>query len=201
MILDALPSCLLVEVRPGAFEIYWGIKDDSYYQKTFFVKEGGSITREALEVIINNSDFRMSEMQVISEIAGLSEADSVLFLKNMLERLIKAHDKSDEVNTFSINGNNMWLDKNTRLGLRCRLQSERDMGIPETTLWDGNLCYSMSTYKAEQLLNSLEVYSSKCYDTTKRHLCNIEQLKTIQEIVDYNYKASYPEKVNIKLED
>lgn len=200
-VFDELPTCLLIEPKPGIYRIFWGIKEDFTYNTKMFLYEKDKITREVLESIIDNTDYKITEMQTIAEIANLSEADSVLFLKNMLFRLIEAYDRTSEVNSFYLNENPMWLDKNTRMGLRFRLQSEREMGIPETTLWNNENYYSMSTYKAEQFLNSLEVYASKCYDTTKRHLYNVSQLKTIQEIIDYNYKASYPEKLNIKLED
>jgi hypothetical protein len=38
-------------------------------------------------------------------------------LRIVLEGKIKHYDTSDEVNSFLINGNKFWLDKNTRVGL------------------------------------------------------------------------------------
>ena len=48
---------------------------------------------------------------------------------------IARYDSSDEVNTFYMQGQQMWLDKATRAGLMLRLQAEQAMGKETTTLW------------------------------------------------------------------
>ncbi len=201
MVYDELPVPSLVLVGSDIYKIFWGVKEDFTYQSRSF-RCDDIITKEILQNIIDNTDYTIEEINSIAVSANLTEADSVLFLKEMLSRLVKEYDSTSEVNCFYLNGDPIWLDKNTRIGLKLRLQSEREMGIPETTLWSEDIkCYSMSIYNAEQLLNSLEVYASKCFDTTKRHLSNISQLKTIEELLGYDYKLGYPEKLNIKLKE
>lgn len=35
----------------------------------------------------------------------------------------------------------------------------------------------------------------KCYDNTQKHLANIEKLETLEEIMEYDYKVGYTEKI------
>lgn len=46
------------------------------------------------------------------------------------------------------------------------------------------------------MLYAIEVYASKCYDNTQKHLANVEKLETLEEIIEYDYHTGYPEKLN-----
>ena len=108
---------------------------------------------------------------------------------------ILRYDSSDEVNAFYMQGKPMWLDKATRAGLMLRFQAEQVMGNESTTLWYGGEQYEIPLLGAFQMLYALEVYASQSYDNTQRHLANIANLETIEEVEAYDYKEGYPEKL------
>lgn len=109
---------------------------------------------------------------------------------------INHYDSSDEVNIFYIQGLPVWLDKATRAGLKLRFEAELAMKEENTTLWYGNQSFTLQLNMAIQMLYAIEVYASKCYDNTQKHLANVEKLETLEEIIEYDYHTGYPEKLN-----
>lgn len=110
---------------------------------------------------------------------------------------INHYDSSSEVNEFTINGINVWLDKATRAGLMLRFQAEQAMGEANTTLWYNGTQFPLTLTDAVSLLYAIERYASACYDNTQKHLSNVENLSTIEEIENYDYRSGYPEKLRI----
>lgn len=109
---------------------------------------------------------------------------------------ILSHDSSNAVNEFYIQGMPVWLDKATRAGLKLRFDAEVAMGKTETTLWYGNMQFPLSLDMALQMLYAIEVYASACYDNTQAHLANIDNLETLDAVLEYDYTVGYPEKLN-----
>lgn len=105
---------------------------------------------------------------------------------------ILRYDSSEEVNQFCMQEHGIWLDKATRAGLMLRLQAEQAIGKSNTTLWYENMQFEIPIEIAFQMLYALEVYASQCYDNTQRHLANIDNLDTKEEIESYDYKVGYP---------
>ena len=108
---------------------------------------------------------------------------------------IERHDSSPEVNGFYIQGEEIWLDKSTRAGLMLRFQSEQATGKESTILWYGGHQYELTLALAFQMLYSLEVYASACYDNTQQHLAAVNALETIEAVESYDYRVGYPEKL------
>lgn len=121
-----------------------------------------------------------------------------IFNKTKREKIneISHYDSSSEINIFYIQGLPVWLDKATRAGLKLRFEAELAMKEENTTLWYGNQNFTLQLNMAIQMLYAIEVYASKCYDNTQKHLANVEKLETLEEIMEYEYKVGYPEKLN-----
>lgn len=115
--------------------------------------------------------------------------------KELKKQEILNYDSSSSVNEFSINGMRLWLDKATRAGLKLRFESEKNFGAQETTLWYEGIQFPLTIKLAFQMLYSLEVYASACYDNTQKHLAEIDKLETIEEVEAYDYRTGYPEKL------
>lgn len=109
---------------------------------------------------------------------------------------IEMYDSSSEVNEFYIQEMPVWLDKSTRSGLMLRFNSELAMKKENTTLWYNGNSFTLPLNTAIQMLYALEVYASECYDNTQAHLAAVEKLETLDEILEYNYRVGYPEKLN-----
>jgi hypothetical protein len=45
------------------------------------------------------------------------------------------------------------------------------------------------------MLSSLEVYAIQCYNKTTDHIYNVNALTSIDEVVNYDFKSGYPEKL------
>jgi hypothetical protein len=116
-------------------------------------------------------------------------------LKQKLIESIKNYDISDNVNVFYLNNKPMWLSKDTRVGLKLRFETEIKNGQEETTLWYDNQLYILSVDTAMQILYALELYASKCYDTTQYHIKTVTELQTVEEIKSYDITHGYPEKL------
>lgn len=108
---------------------------------------------------------------------------------------LTAYDKSDAVNIFYISEMPVWLDKDTRVGLKLRFEAELAQGKDETTLWHNGIQFPLPLSSAMQMLYALELYASACYDNTARHRANINGLATIEEVEAYDYTLFYPEKL------
>ena len=110
---------------------------------------------------------------------------------------ISKYDTSDAINSFSINGVSIWLNRNDRNALMRRFEAEKASGVENTMLWYGINKFNLTVDNAINMLNSVEVYACKCYDTTSSHKAAVEALTSIDDVNNYNYKTGYPDKVNL----
>lgn len=115
--------------------------------------------------------------------------------KEEMQNKILTHDSSSVVNSFYIQGIEMWLDKATRAGLKLRFEAEIAMGQEKTVLWYNNTQFPLNVNDAIQMLYAIEIYASACYDNTQYHLSEVNKLETIEEIDAYDYTSGYPEKL------
>lgn len=116
-------------------------------------------------------------------------------LNILLEKKINDYDTSENVNGFIINGESFWLDKNTRVGLMHLVNCSKDN--VQLVLKDKILTIPIDV--AKSFLTQLEVYAGKCYLQTQKHLLAINDLHTIEDIINYDYTKGYPEKINFNL--
>lgn len=108
---------------------------------------------------------------------------------------IESYDRSNNINTFTLNGHEMWLSKSDRVGLANSLQIEEAAGRTETTLWtkgDNPVSVTMTIVKAKEMLSSLELYALDCYNTTQSHKRNVNKLTVIADVKSYDYTVGYP---------
>lgn len=118
-------------------------------------------------------------------------------IKQMLIRLQKDYDESDEVNCFYVDGKNSWIDKATRVGLVNTCAVLKADGETKYKLWLNNTPYELPITFIEQLLHKIEKYAIECYQVKETHLAEIDKLKTREEILTYNISKGYPKKISI----
>lgn len=107
---------------------------------------------------------------------------------------IQDYDKSEGVNSFALNGNLVWLDKDTRVGLVNSLQIEKSAGKDETELWLNGIMYKLPIDHVLQMLVVLELYAKECYNMTQQHIANVKNLDDLNRIWNYNYTKGYPKR-------
>lgn len=119
--------------------------------------------------------------------------------RSLMLQDITDFDTSENVNSFILNGIPAWLDKETRVGLMNSITIEKAAGLKETTLWLGTKSFTLPVDIAIGFLYELELYAKQCYNKTAEHKYNISLLDNPNEILEYNYKEGYPEKLSINI--
>lgn len=112
---------------------------------------------------------------------------------------ITAYDTSSSVNGFLLNGVLEWLDKATRVGLMNSTTIAKAAGQETTTLWLGGVKLVVDCDKAIQLLSALEMYALECFNVTASHKAAVGELKSIEEVEVYDYKAGYPKMLEMSV--
>lgn len=121
-----------------------------------------------------------------------TEADVLNSAKASVLADIEAYDTSTAVNGFMLNGQRVWLDKATRVGLMNSTSIAKAMGQPTTTLWLGDVKLVVECDKAIQLLSALEMYALECFNVTAAHKKAVSEMSTVEEVLAYDYTAGYP---------
>lgn len=122
-----------------------------------------------------------------------TERDVLNSAKAAVLAAIEAYDTSPAVNGFMLNGQRVWLDKATRVGLMNSTTIAKAMGQPTTTLWLGDVKLVVECDKAIQLLSALEMYALECFNVTAAHKKAVVEMSTVEEVLGYDYTAGYPE--------
>ncbi len=113
---------------------------------------------------------------------------------------IDNYDTSVDVNSFFLNGLQVWLNKDTRVGLMNSLTIEKNAGKEDSTLWFNNICVVVKCDAAMQMLSALELYALECYNKTAEHKVAVEALTSIEAVQNYDYTAGYPTKLTFSIE-
>lgn len=116
-------------------------------------------------------------------------------VKNRKIFQITEYDKSEAVNQFSLGDKQMWLDKDTRVGLTNSIGIEQTAGKETTVLWYNAVKYVIPIPLALQMLNALELYALSSYNATQEHIAAVMLLETKEEVEAYDYTSGYPDKL------
>lgn len=117
---------------------------------------------------------------------------AVIDARNAKIAEIDAYDCSPAVNSFTLNGNVIWLDKATRVGLVNSVNTEKAAGRSATILWFGVHCYTIPVDLALAMLAQLELYALACYNITAGHRAAVSALTDIDALTTYDHTAGYP---------
>ena len=88
---------------------------------------------------------------------------------------------------------------NTELGKK-QNQLVAGTGITLTPLQDGRVGISTSlSYELYKVVTELPAPSAECYLATAKHLLAINNLQTVEELINYDYTKGYPEKLTFNV--
>ena len=119
--------------------------------------------------------------------------------KKEVIRKIDEYDTSANVNSFKINGVDVWLSKDTRVGLMNSISIEKAAGKEQSVLWFNSICVTVNCDSAIQMLSALELYALDCYNKTAQHKINVQNLSSIEEVHNYDYTQGYPSKLEFTI--
>lgn len=148
------------------------------------------------DILASGEQASMEEIKEISEGLG---AEPLEYMKKAMLAYIEKYDASSSVNSFLLNGMEVWLDKATRVGLMNSTSIAKSMGQQKTTLWLGSYQLEVDCDKAIQLLSALEMYALECFNVTAAHKKAVSELDNIEGVLTYDYRAGYPEKLKMEV--
>lgn len=164
------------------------------------VKDADTDAYSCVEGSVSASEYNEQEMRREYEAWKQKWAEKALILaKKAKIAEISAYDTSSSVNGFMLNGLLVWLDKATRVGLMNSTTIAKAAGQETTTLWLGGAKLVVDCDKAIQLLSALEMYALECFNVTASHKAAIGELKTIEDVNVYDYKAGYPKMLEMSV--
>lgn len=132
----------------------------------------------------------------IAQMADLLGEDPIEPMRTALFHNIETYDTSPAVNSFSLQGKQMWLPKETRVGLVNSITIEKAAGKETTVLWFDGEQYELPVDTALQMLSALELYALECYNVTAAHKARVLTLSDVSEIIAFDITEGYPTKLN-----
>lgn len=157
--------------------------------------------KPSMDLVLNDilSSGEQASMEEIKEISEGLGAEPLGYMKKAMLAYIEKYDASSSVNSFLLNGMEVWLDKATRVGLMNSTTIAKSMGQQKTTLWLGSYQLEVDCDKAIQLLSALEMYAMECFNVTAAHKKAVSELDNIEGVLTYDYKSGYPEKLKMEV--
>lgn len=164
-----------------------------FTEKEIYSTEGLYINRIGTNIYFKRANRLPSDMEEMFKEVSELPTDELGAAKAAKIFEIDNYDTSDAVNSFTLDGESVWLDKNTRVGLMNSTQIQKAAGQETTTLWFGGKSYTIPCDTAIQMLSALELYALACYNVTAQHKAAVEALEDVESIEAYDYTTDYPE--------
>lgn len=157
--------------------------------------------KPSMDLVLNDilASGEQASMEEIREISEGLDAEPLGYMKKAMLAYIEKYDASSSVNSFLLNGMQVWLDKATRVGLMNSTTIAKSMGQEKTTLWLGSYQLEVDCDKAIQLLSALEMYALECFNVTAAHKKAVSELDNIEGVLTYDYKSGYPDKLKMEV--
>lgn len=162
---------------------------NEYASKTLNIEDADS--KEYIEYLSLIADIKY---RVRLDFGMVEEKNPLEEAKKKVVKAIDDYDCSPEVNSFFLNGLQVWLDKSTRVGLQNSITIEKEAGREETTLWLNGIKIVVGCTLALQMLSILELYALNCYNKTAEHKSNVQKLTSVEDVMAYDYTKGYPDK-------
>ncbi len=126
--------------------------------------------------------------------------DAVAVIKEEVLEQIDAYDTSPAVNGFYLGDKLKWIDIDLRVKLCTRtLPEEKKAGKASTILWLDNEPYDLPIDTIEDIMHKIEIYAKECLDVTNLHKALVSTLSGVDDVVNYDYTAGYPEKLSFNI--
>lgn len=105
------------------------------------------------------------------------------------------YDSSNAVNSFTLNGQEMWLTVQERQQVATQISANEAIGRETMTRWFEGHEFTFPITVWKQMLTALEVYAGDAFNVTERHKATINALTTKEEVNNYDYTVGYPTKL------
>ena len=110
---------------------------------------------------------------------------------------IDMFDASPAVNAFFFNGQQMWIDKATRVGLVNAATAAESLGMSVLTVGIGGLSVTLPPDTLKEMLFKIEMYALDCYNITLAHQNAVQKMTDVTLIREFDVSSGYPEKIEL----
>ena len=172
-----------------------------------YIKDGVIRTRSRIVLIIDGKQLiNPTEEDILS--AGwveYVEEKTLESVKSDKIREIEDYDSSSSVNEcfISYGGQQLpyWVSKSERNDLKSAINDCILLGKDSYRLDIRELMVSINIKCNDllQMLSALELYAIECYNKTTDHIFAVNNLQTIEEVENYDYRTGYPDKLTFEL--
>lgn len=145
-----------------------------------------------LEVVDDKHLATASNEELLNILSYFQSENDLDCWKAIRTHQINGYDQTDMVNCFYLNGQPLWLDKGTRVGLVNSISAEKRDGCETTDLWFGNIMIQLPVDDALSKLDQIELYAKNCYNVTAKHMAEVGQLDSVETLQQYDITADYP---------
>lgn len=153
---------------------------------------------ECWECSVRSGEYTQDEvMAAFAEFKAKLAASELTTAKAQKLAEIDAYDTSTSVNGFNLNGQTVWLDKATRVGLMNSTTIAKAMGNDTTVLWLGDMRIEVGCDKAIQLLSALEMYALECFNVTAAHRKAVSALESVEDVEAFDVTEGYPDRLSM----
>lgn len=111
-------------------------------------------------------------------------------------KALERYDKSRAVNSFTINGQQMWLTVDERQQIATQISANEAVGRETMTRWFHGTEFTFPIATWKQMLTALEVYAGDALNVTEAHKAAVEALETIEAVEEYDFTTGYPAKLH-----
>lgn len=209
-----------VEVVEEPTTTYTYIKKEipGYYFRPIepLTKDNCDILGSTFEDFLNGKFVPLNEEQIafaeqypkatIKEIFDTELRQPLIHIRDIEEakaeklRQIDEYDNSNKVNDFIINSTiHTWFTPTERANYKQSVEAAELMKVDKLQFFIENQLFEVDTIKAKQMLAMIQLYADSCFIVTKQHKLAVEELTTIEDVDNYNYKVGYPNKLNFEL--
>jgi len=108
---------------------------------------------------------------------------------------IDSYDQSPAVNSFTINGQEMWLTVDERQQIATQISANEAVGRETMTRYFGGQAFTFPISTWKQMLVAVEVYAGDALNVTEAHKAAVEEMDNIEDIEAFDITQGYPEKL------
>lgn len=162
-------------------------KGDNIYNGSYIITDTNTTILNPTHDILIANGYKLVEIEDNTLEQAISEKIAT----------IQAYDNSENVNSFLLNGVVVWINREDRIGTRRAIELDIEAGNIESEIWLQGMMLKVNSQLALKLLDMVEHYAFTAYNITQRHIHNIKQLTTIEEINAYDYTTGYPKKLEL----
>ena len=148
------------------------------------------------DIVASGEQASIEEIREVSE--GLGE-EPLEYMKKAMLAYIEKYDASSSVNSFLLNGMDVWLDKVTRMGLMNSTTIVKAAGLYYTTLCRFYIAIVVDCDKAIQSVSAVLSDAFECFYVTSTTKAAVNKLDNIDAVLTYDYREGYPEKLNMEV--